>query len=194
MTFKILSVNYDTDMEQIAAIDVASFASSSDDLEDVLLPPNPTIKTSHQDAIKSTISRLSSDRHSSATKFMKLIDTELAKSPETDPKAIIAYARWKFYTSDKMSEIIYRKREELPAYFGAGCNAEAVMDYAGSVYEARERLYGRKEYARERRPRLVLLIMSKLLITVGCKVNDWFQILQDSAAILDIRDEGQQVC
>lgn len=51
MTFKILPVNYDVDMEQIATIDIASFVSSTKDLEDVLFPPN----TAHEDNCRLTV-------------------------------------------------------------------------------------------------------------------------------------------
>ena len=34
---------------------------------------------------------------------MKLADTELAENPDTDPKAIITYACWKFFTPDRFS-------------------------------------------------------------------------------------------
>lgn len=33
-------------------------------------------------------------------------------------------------------------------FFSAGCNAEGVMDYAGGVYDIRERLYGKKRYGK----------------------------------------------
>jgi hypothetical protein len=149
MSFIILPVNYDTDLEQIATIDSASSASSAKGLVDVIFPPVRSTKTSEKGLIKSTVSRLSSDGHNSSTKLIKLVDTGLAENAETNPRAIIAYARWRFYTSNTLNEIKYLMREDLPAYFGAGCDPEAVKDCFGTIWQARERLYRRTEYARK---------------------------------------------
>ena len=151
MPFTILPINYDVDMPRIAAIEMASYAASDKSLDDILFPPSPsTASESDEDLIKSTIARLCSDKHELALNFVKLIDTDLVgNSEQTESEAIIAFARWKFFTADKLAEIRYPKTSDLPDHFGPGCNAEAVMDYFGSVCEARERLYGKVEQARK---------------------------------------------
>jgi hypothetical protein len=150
MTLIILPVDYDVDLERIATIEIESYASSDKSFNEVLFPSTAdATKSTGNDNLKSAISRLSSDQNDPSAKFMKVVDTELVGTSTTaDPKAIIAFARWKFFTSDKVGHIKYPAREDLPALFGPGCNAEAVKDFCGGLVEAKERNYGRKEYAR----------------------------------------------
>jgi thioesterase domain-containing protein len=139
MNFTILPIDYDADVSRIAAIELACYDNSDQDLEKTLFP-SAANNASVGDALASSISRLMHDRDDLALSFVKVVDPVAAE--------IIAYARWQFYTTDTVSQIKYPAKKQLPDIFGPRCNAAAVEDYFGSIVQAKERLYGRGEHAR----------------------------------------------